>query len=169
MASYPLTLRDKKPERSASPERSRGRASRFLDDDGNHPPAIGALVLCATGYKQRSVVEHGSDDCADRSANVSLLIDIAVVQHGVRATANGCVTLRLAFDECGPNTTCLRRWNLWRWREAEITREVRYTDNVERVLHAAMCNRQWPRPRVAKTCNDDFVNANLYSRRDAGD
>src|SRR6202011_591209 len=117
--------------------------------------------------KQRRVVEHGRDDCADRPANVPLLIDIAVVQHRVRAATNSSVTLSLAFDEHGSNAACLRCWNLRCWRKAEVSREGSYAANVERVQHTAMGNCQWPGPGAAETCPDNVVHANFDSRRNA--
>src|ERR1700736_388340 len=125
-------------------------------------------MFCAPGDKQRRIVEHGGDDCADRPANVPLLIEIAVVQHGVRAAANSSVTLSLAFDEHGSNAARLRCWNLRCRRKPEVSREGSYASNVERVQHTAMGNCQWPGPSAAETCQDNLVHTHFDSRRNAG-
>ena len=97
-------------------------------------------MFSASGDKEGRIVKHRRDDGPDCAPNVPLLIDIAVVQHGVRTTTNSSVTLSLAFDKNGSNAAGQRWRDLGRRRKPEVRRQGSDAANVECVQHSAMGN-----------------------------
>ena len=86
--------------------------SGTLGDEGDEAAAVGALMLGAPGHEDCGVVEHAGDDRADRRTDVALLVNVAIIEHGVRLAAHEPVPRRLALDEACANEARVLRGKL---------------------------------------------------------
>src|SRR5437868_8027536 len=92
--------------------------------------------------KDAAVANHRCDEAAERAANMTLGVDVGVVEHGVAMARDPPAPIGLAFDEHRAHARTVLRRNLWSCCDAEIAKRLHDTADIERVRHRAMGNAQ---------------------------
>src|SRR5579859_646294 len=120
-------------------------------------------MFCSTGDKQPGVIQNAGSNSTDRCANVTLIIDIAVVKHRVWAPSNHAVALSLTFYESGADCICIG--NLRSRGEAETLYHRVDAIDIKGIGHGGVVDHQRARPCATHTDDDHFVASHLYARR----
>src|SRR5438128_6749893 len=92
-----------------------------------------ALMLCPTGNKDRGVAGDRCYHRADRSARVTLIIDIGIRQHGVATSADTARRARLCLGKHTDDALNLLGTRVALELEAGITERLTHPVGVNRI------------------------------------
>src|SRR5262245_44274455 len=118
-------------------------------------------MLGPAGDEDSAVADDARDEACDRAADVTLRVDVGIVEHGMPVAADLAAPIRLAFHQYAGDAAGICGRNLGRSGDAEIGQNIHDTANVERVGHRPMRDAQSPAPVRAVAEHDDLVRLDL--------